>query len=147
MCYFLQEIGLPTFQRKKAEALVTNHKAGKNFNPQHRCEITSNTLLSKSSVIFLDKGFCYLDSLRLRDPTHILHTDNGSPPTFSRLEAINPAGVVPTPDITMAEQKCSLLLNILPSFQGSLAPPHPDPHVNFAFRKILPSGNLHALVS
>lgn len=29
MCYFLQEISLPTFQRKKAEDLVTTTKQGK----------------------------------------------------------------------------------------------------------------------
>lgn len=82
----------------------------------------------------MHKAFCYLDSLRLKDPTHVPNTDNGSPPTFSSLEAINPAGLQPCSRYRHGWTKVFIPLNILPAFQACFPPPPFPQSANSAFR-------------
>lgn len=87
MYSFQREISFPTFKRKK----TGDHKAGKILNFQHRCGMNSNTLFSKNARLpsSLTKPSVTWTTLGAKTPHMFANTDNVSPPTFSRLEAIN----------------------------------------------------------
>lgn len=88
---FCKKLASETLKGRKCH-LISTIGQGAILTSQHKCKTTNHAFFSKNSrqLSSLTKPLVTWTALGSRIPQAFFNTDNGSPPTFTRLEIINP---------------------------------------------------------